>query len=354
MNSNHLHNQHRIRFTTGLFVIFISSQVLYGQQHLDEQKREEAFYQATQNWFAAWELVSKDIYKIEKVRPVEFVFFDDQYVYSTSNVTIKNGPAVKGCNLINLKLKWRKALHHDSLTLPDKSVVPVSIMSFAAALHRGRSKSFFIMPLPSFWEQAGVKSKELGLMHLITGVFIHEFSHSQQMQNFGKTVSAYEHQYEFGTDFSDDIVQHVFGKDSSYLELYKTENNHFYHAVKNGMLNNNELRQGWTIMKQRQRVYFKDKYQQMDQVENLFLTMEGLGQYSMFLWLIHPAGGNIKRELAIDGVRRGGRWWSQDEGFALFLILEQLSAPANWAGTMFGTKAGSVVELIEERMIVGK
>ena len=75
--------------------------------------------------------------------------------------------------------------------------------------------------------------------------------------------------------------------------------------------------------------------------------MEGLGQYSMFLWLTHPKGGNIERETAIMGVRRGGKWWSQDEGFALFLILDNLTPPENWVRDMFGDKTESVINLID-------
>jgi len=62
---------------------------------------------------------------------------------------------------MNLKFKWEKELHNDSLTLPDKSVVPVNLMSFAAEIPTD-GRSYFAMPLPSFWQQAGVSSKELG------------------------------------------------------------------------------------------------------------------------------------------------------------------------------------------------
>jgi hypothetical protein len=54
------------------------------QDKTDEQKRDRAFYAATQKWFTAWKLVSANIYQIDNVRPVEFVFFDDKYVDSTS------------------------------------------------------------------------------------------------------------------------------------------------------------------------------------------------------------------------------------------------------------------------------
>ncbi len=186
-----------------ILTLFTSSIAVCGQSNNNDKKRDLAFYNAVSKWFSAWKLVSKDIYKIDKVRPVEFVFFDDKFVYSTSSITIKNGSPVIGNNLMNLKFQWKKELYNDSLTLPDKSVVPVNLMSFAAEIPT-EGKSFFVMPLPSFWQQAGVSSKELGLENLITGVFIHEFSHSQQMQNFGKKMTAFEKQNNYGVEFSDD------------------------------------------------------------------------------------------------------------------------------------------------------
>lgn len=329
-----------------ILFLFSTSLSVCAQTKTDEQKRDSAFYYATKKWFAAWKLVSKEIYKIEKVRPVEFVFFDDKYVYSTSAVTIKKGSPVMGNNLMNLKFQWKRQLHNDSLTLPDRSVVPINLMSFAAEIPSG-NKSFFVMPLPGFWQQAGVSSKELGLENLVTGVFIHEFSHSQQMQNFGKKMTAFEKQSNYGIEFSDDIIQHIFAKDTAYLKYYKKEIEFFYGSIKSNKLDKTALKEALLLMKQRQNEYFKGKYENLKEIDNFFLTMEGLGQYSMFVWLTHPKGGNIKREIAIEGVRRGGKWWSQDEGFALFLILDKLTVPGNWAGDMFGYKTESVIALID-------
>jgi hypothetical protein len=329
-----------------ILIFFTASLSIYGQSKPDETKRDSAFNNATNKWFSAWKLVSKDLYKIEKVRPVEFVFFDDKYVYSTSKITIKKGSIVKGNNLINLKLHWKRELHKDSLTLPDKSVVPINLMTFAAEIPT-EGKSFFVMPLPSFWQQTGVSSKELGLENLITGVFIHEFSHSQQMQNFGKRMTAFEKQNNYGIEFSDDIIQNIFEKDTTYLKYYKKEIDFLYGLIKNNSLDKSTVNAGLTLMKKRQNEYFKGKYNNLNEIDNFFLTMEGLGQYSMFLWLKHPKGGNITRERAIEGVRRGGKWWSQDEGFALFLILDKLTIPKNWAKDMFGYKTESVTSLID-------
>ncbi len=215
-----------------IFISFILCLSTNGQSENYEYQKDLAFFNATNKWFSAWKLLSEDIYKIEKVRPVEFVFFDDKYVYSTSTITIKNGSLVKGCNLMNLKLKWKKSLHNDTLTLPDNSVIPVNLMSFSAQIPNKNNDSFFVIPLPSYWKKNEITSKELGLENLITGVFIHEFSHSQQMQNFGKKITAFENQYSFNVEFNDDVVQNIFGKDSIYVNFYNKEVEHFYNSIK--------------------------------------------------------------------------------------------------------------------------
>jgi hypothetical protein len=282
------------------------------------------------------------------VRPVDFVFFDETYVYSTSAITIKDGEKVNGANLMNLRLSWKKALHHDTIRLPNKMAVPVGIMSYASEGATTSDKPFFVMPLPSFWKAAGVDSKELGLHNLLTGVFLHEFAHSQQMQNFGRKISAYEKQYRFEVELNDDIVQHLFGKDTAYVSLYKKERDALFGLTEKDVIDNAALAKALTLVKERQGKYFHGTYENLTELDNFFLTMEGIGQYSMFVWLTHSKGGQIPRELAIKGVRRGGKWWSQDEGLALFLILEKLAKPGAWAKQLFGRETVIVMALIEK------
>lgn len=328
--------------TIYLFVFLLLAQTASAQN--DETKRDLAFLQGTKNWFAAWQLVSSEVFKINKVKPVEFVFFDDQYVYSTSAITIPKGLAVKGNNLMNLKLTWRKSLHHDTLTLPDRTKVPVGLMSFASEVN---GNAFFVMPLLSFWQHNEIKSKELGTEKLVTGVFLHEFSHSQQMENFGKKISSYENTTHFEAPFSDDIVQHLFGKNEAYISLYKQEVSFLYSSVKDEKLNQELVNRALETLQNRQQTFFRDKLIALREIDRFFLTMEGLGQYTMYLWLIHPKGGNVTASNAVAGVRRGSKWWSQDEGFGLFLVLDRLTIPSVWAKGLFGDSTEDVISLIK-------
>lgn len=315
-----------------------------------EAQKAVAPLEDAKKWFAAWELVSKTIFHIDSLQPVEFVFFDDHYVYTTSNVSVPQGELITGPPLLGKKLTWKRAAHNGKITMPDHKTVPIGLMSFAAPLEEPGRNAFFVMPLPAFWKSAGVVSKEFGLDNLVTGVFLHEFSHTQQMRNFGKKISEYEQNNVFKTDFSDDIVQDYFKTDSIYNVAFRKEVALLYEAAAtlNPTQQKSLIRQGLDMMESRHKKYFIGEEEKFRQIDQFFLTMEGLGQYAMYAWLIHPQGGNIDQATALAGVRRGGRQWSQEEGLSLFLILDKFSAPGSWSGLMFGTTTTSVIELIEK------
>ncbi len=340
-------------FLLPILIILLSFSVFSQpiQNEKSEQINDSVFYNATNKWFSAWKLISKEIYGIDNFKPVEFVLFDEKYVYTTSNISVPGGDIIKGSNVLNSRYIWKRAIHNGSLTLPDKTIVSVGLMSFASAIE-GTNKSFFVMPLPSFWKTSGIESNEIGLDNLITGVFIHEFSHSQQMQNFGMQMTEYEKLNDFGTDFNDDIIQNLFGKEFTYTQLYNQEVSSFYQAIAETSKKSkvNKIKEGLDLLQQRHNKFFIEKYSALKQIDVFFLTMEGLGQYSMYLWLTNPKGGNLSQKIAIEGVRRNKKWWSQDEGFALFLILEKFSKPQKWAKRMFGNKTESVIKLINQQI----
>lgn len=329
------------------FVILISGVGIFGQNLPADSGNDSHFYDDVNRWLSGWNLVSRKIFKIGDAKPVEFVFFDDKYVYSTSNITIPNGEKIKSSKFASRTLNWKKAPHNNSIALPDGQIVTIGLMSFAGEIPN-ESRAFFVMPMSSFWKKSDVKSDELGLRNLITGVFIHEFAHSQQMENFGKKVSDYEKTNSFETELSDNIVQEIFGKNDSYVELFKQENETFVEAfrAKEKFAKNSLTLRGLNLLKTRRQRFFINNYNVFGELDDLFLTMEGIGQFAMYAWLTHPKGGNISPEKAIGGVRRGGKKWSQDEGFILFLLLESYEKPEKWAKDLFGTKTVNVTDLL--------
>ena len=334
------------------FFLFVG--FAFGKANLQKQINDAEFKNAVGEWFSAWELICREVYGINELQPVEFVFFDDKFVYSTSKTTIAEGKIIKGPKLLGQSFVWKKSSHNGSITLPDKKTVPVGLMSFAAKAEGESGEAFFVMPLPEFWRKASVKSDELGLENLVTGVFLHEFSHSQQMRNFGERIAEFEKSNSLEKEISDNIVQEIFADDALYVAAYSKEADVFYAAAaadsKNKAAKNSLINNGLELLTKRHNKFFTGKYENLKQMDELFLTMEGLGQYTMYAWLTHKRGANLPYADVVKSVRRNKKWWSQDEGFALFLILERFSKPQNWAKKMFGSKTESVIDLIKQEL----
>ncbi len=335
-----------------IWILLVSAKTNANEANIFSNEVTDTSLFKVDKWFSAWELVSKKIYHINSMQPVDFLFFDEQYVYATSPVSIPVGEVVDGPKIFNQVLPWKKAKHQGTVTLPDKQIVPIGLMSFASPLDSLGQTAFFVMPLPDFWKNAGVTSTELGLDNLVTGVFLHEFSHTQQMMNFGRRMTEYENKYSFKTGFSDDIVQDHFEADTQYNLQFRREVKLLYDAaeVKEKSKQKKLISQALGMLRNRQDIYFTRELEILKEIDDFFLSMEGIGQYSMYAWLIHPEGGAISKKLALPGVRRGGRSWSQEEGLALFLVLANLSEPAEWAAPMFGKETSSVIEMIAKKL----
>ncbi|RYY44128.1 MAG: hypothetical protein EOO06_18650 [Chitinophagaceae bacterium] len=308
----------------------------------------EEFVEASNKWLNAWQLVSSKIFQLPAPRQVDFVFFDAENVYASSKISAINGNIIQGPSFAGHKLQWRTAVHNGQLILPDNSKLQVGLMSFTA-LDTLKNKPFFVMPLPSFWKAAGVTSATLGLDNLVTGVFLHEFSHSQQMENFGKRLTAFEKNIDLGTDFNDDIIQYLFKSDTAYVKAYNAEVDRLYELAELQVKPSRQaVLSAINQIHQRQSLFFTDKSSSLSTIDDFFLTMEGMGQFTMYKWLTHPQGANMPVSISIPGVRRGRNQWSQDEGLALFLLLERMSPVKKWAPLMFGKKLATVVELLQQ------
>jgi hypothetical protein len=78
------YSRHMKRFL--LFVLGITLSGSYISFSQSPTNGDAQFYTGVKKWFTAWELVSRKIYRLEKTDPVDFIFFDEQFVYATSEI----------------------------------------------------------------------------------------------------------------------------------------------------------------------------------------------------------------------------------------------------------------------------
>lgn len=145
-------------------------------------------------WFSAWRYMSDKVQKIDNNIEVDYVFFNDKYVYTTSRISAQNGDEIK---IEDSKKKWYRNEYQDKIILPNGEMFVPTIAVFTVPSTIKNRLPFFVMPLNSFWDKNGLKSKNSTLENLTTAIFLHEFSHTQQLKTFGKKISEFEKNNKF-------------------------------------------------------------------------------------------------------------------------------------------------------------
>jgi uncharacterized protein (UPF0297 family) len=195
--------------------------------------------------------------------------------------------------------------------------LPVGPISFADG------SGTFVMSLPSLWRAQGVNGT-FGLERLMDAVLLQEIMHTRQAELASTVLDAAEAAKPKGAEISDDLIQELFKSDPAYVTRYEHERDLLFAAAaaKNDADSRRLAAQALAEIEQRRSTHFVGRNAYLNGVEDVFLTMEGMGQwmgYRMYLDL------GVRPEAALAEVRRGGKYWSQDEGLAIMLVADRLS-----------------------------
>jgi hypothetical protein len=216
----------------------------------------------------------------------------------------------------------RTQAHGGSATLPDGREVDVGPISFASHEAGG----FFAMSLPSVWRAAGVTS-ELGLERLMDGVLLHELLHVRQSALANAALARPTEASGIADDLlDDDIIQRQFGSDPAYATAWAEERDLLFAAA--AAPDDDAARQlaaaALERMRSRRARWLSGANAPFAELDDIFLSMEGMGQWLAYRALRSPEGGGVSADQALPAIRRGGRQWSQDQGLALLLTVDRL------------------------------
>lgn len=218
--------------------------------------------------------------------------------------------------------RMKAVAHGDKVQLPDGGAVPVGPISFASF----EGEPFFAMSLPSVWREAGVTSV-LGLERLLHGVLLHEMAHTRQTEIASELVRdlATEAGFKNSADLTDDLVQESFGDNAEYVAQWQVERDLFFAAAvtRDDGAARLYADRAFAMMKARHARWFTGKKAAFKELDGIFLTMEGMGQWLAYRFFQSPAGGNVPARDALPAVRRGGGQWSQDQGLAIIMVVER-------------------------------
>ena len=280
--------------------------------------------------FKAWDLVRKGKFRLSDAYSPPIILFDADCRYERKADSIH----------------WSASPHGGNIPLPGGMVIPVTVTSFAAPSEKD-GEAFFVMALPSVWRTAGITSG-LGLEKLMTAVFLHEYMHTWQANLASVDLDAVAKAAGMADGASDDGLQAMYKDDPAYVAAYERERDLLYAAA--GETDLAKARQlageAYRAMLDRQTRWFTGDKRGLKTIDDVFLTMEGTGQWGPYAWLTDARGGGLDAATAEREVRRGKSWWTQEQGLALFLVIDRLLP--GWQEKAFAPKPTLGIDLLAE------
>jgi hypothetical protein len=274
------------------------------------------------------------------------ILFDETCVYHINPDLAVLKADAKSRIPFNRKLAEVYLVKHDGkIRLPNDQEIPAQLLSFASNYDGGK-KSFFTAAMPSVWQKAPHLKDEKNLNALVRSVFVHEMTHTLH-RNFYARLDEIEKQMPEVENFDDDIIQNVFGKRDEFRKAYEIEHGLLYQAVsENNPARKRELaRKSLDAMRARRQRFYAGKDAVFGELEEIFLTMEGAANWAAYSSAV---GQGASEQDALKQIRRSGKYWSQDEGLALFLVIDSLLP--KWQKKAFGKPAATVTELLAEAL----
>lgn len=292
----------------------------------------------------AWELVRDTRLRLPPAAPPEVVLFDATCVFrlsATGRTPEGFRPLEDGLSARNGALKVWSAPHAGQVRLPDGQTVPARPLAFAAQGADGYV--FFVMALPSLWRDVPSMQKNPALLN---AVLVHEISHVRQVGALGRRLDALTASGVLPPDATDDIVQARFGNDAAFSAAVARETDLLYRAAAAAELQDTRrlAAEALASMDRRRAQAFTGRDADFAEIEDVFLTFEGAGNWAGYAWLSDPEGGDLSRDAAVEVMRGGRKWWSQEQGLALFLALDRLDP--DWPDKVYGEQAALATDLL--------
>jgi hypothetical protein len=231
------------------------------------------------------------------------------------------------------------------VTLPDGDEMPAVVTSFA---NSNAGVNFFVMSTPSVWREGGMEGRGLGLETLMTAVLLHEGMHVAQIPTYGAQITELAEQYDLPESFNDDSIQERFESEAEFSASVAEEIELLFAAA--AAPSDADVRrlaaQARALMQERHDRWFTGVDSYFRVAEDLWLVMEGSGQWAGYTWLTSHDGAAVSAELAMPAFGRRGRRWTQDQGLAIFLVIERFGG--DWKKHIFADGNRTTMQLLDE------
>jgi hypothetical protein len=219
-------------------------------------------------------------------------------------------------------LRYRKRF-----VLPSGQRQTSKAVAFTALAEDGQP--FFVMALPSVWRRDPRTTPDEDVEEFLRGVLAHEMTHTIHMASIAAAMEALDERYTMPEELDDDYLQSVFEDDAEYVAAYDREIALYARAAAetDDGAARDLARQALDASEGRRRRFFQGDRAYFLEAEPLFLQMEGVAS-----WVAYSVVGR-----GADPLRFSGRFWSQQQGLLLFLLIDRFDP--QWKSRVFEAAA---------------
>ena len=288
-----------------------------------------------------WERVSREFLRTDPTPLPWIVLFDEGCVWHLNAEANIARVVDTSLTFAGRAVPVRAVTHQGTFLLPSGAPGEVE-MKASTSLYRNGRAAFFAMAMPSVWRTKDVSGPTRA--EYLQGVFSHEMTHIRLLPAVNRRVKEIARLYDLPSPLNDDIVQDVFNDVGGFASAINRERDHFYRAVLAPASDKRVTlaRRGLDLARARRGRYYTGPNQGYAEIESLFLLLEGVGQWSAY----RLSKARIGHELeSIRLIRADRRYWSQDEGLAMFILIDALVP--GWQSRVFGGSLASPFELLE-------
>jgi hypothetical protein len=249
------------------------------------------------------------------------------------------------------RVSVRAREHSGTVTLPNGDTLAVRGMAFTS-LYAGERKPFFLVALPEVWPRDPRYARDTADWSDFTlGVMMHEMVHTRQLAAVARTIAELRRRHpELPEAMDDDMVQRRFASRPGADSLIRGEVALLLEAAAEAdPVRRSELAaHALGALHRRRCAWYRGSDAPYAALEDLYLDMEGVASWTAYQMALRRRAAGESDADVLDRFRDNRRWWSQEEGLALYLLLDR-TVPT-WRRRVFPPELASATALLAPRI----
>ncbi len=299
-----------------------------------------------------WSRIRPDALGLRPAPLPWLVLFDESCVWHLSpelSVRPELKPVSADLFVDGVPLEVFSAPHAGQILLPNGRLIGTRATASTSVYGNGAA-TFSLVSMPSVWDRDPRRAKRPRLGEFFQGLLIHELTHSTQLAAVTRHIAALRRGNTMPLIVDDDVVQRRFGFVPSFRSAIESECNTFYRAVfaKDASGQRDWTEKALSMTRKRRARFYVNQSAAFRELEDIFFAMEGSAQWASYRWARSQSGPAVSNADLIKFVRADRKYWSQDEGLALYLLIDAFIP--GWQQRTFGDTIASPFGMLEEAL----